>query len=160
MFARHGAGPYRVIRVRSQQLVPGHPVQLGLRGRQPDGTAPHPLGTKRQGRSHLPPAADAAGAQHRNRRNRIHNFRDQHHAANLSGMSSGFVGLSDNHVHAGGFVTLGVLFLAGQGTDVETARMGRLSDPIRRRAECADQKPGLVFKSNIHDTLGLFLGIA
>ena len=75
-------------------------------------------------------------------------------------MPSGFVGLGNNHVHTCGFVALGVLFLAGQGTDVETARMSRLSHPIRRRAERTDQKPRLVLKSNIHDTLGLFLGIA
>ena len=138
MFARHGSGSYRVIRPRDQQLLLGHAIQFGLGRCQPDGTAPHALGTERQGSSHLPPAAYAAGAEHWGRGNGIDNFRNQHHAANLSGVSSGFVGLGDNHIHTRGFVTLGVLFLSCQGTDVETARMGRLSHPIRRCAERAD----------------------
>ena len=123
-------------------------------------SAPHTLGAERQGRGHLSPAAYATGAEYRGRGNGIDNFRDQHHTTNLSGVSSSFVGLGDNHVHTRGFVALGVLFLTSQGADVETARMGRLSHPIRRCAERTDQKPSLVLKRNIHDTLGLFLGVA
>ena len=83
----------------------------------------------------LATAADAAGREHRRRRDRVDHLGNEHHRGDLAGVPAGFVTLRDDDVDAVVDVPLRVHRLARERGDLHAVLVRAIDDVLRRRPE-------------------------
>ena len=97
---------------------------LGLLDHQPLRAGPRALRAERQRRGDLLAAADAAGGQHRDRRDLLDDLRPQHDRADLAAVPAALAALGDDDVDAGVGVLARLRRRAAQRGDLAALRRG------------------------------------
>ena len=92
---------------------------------EPHRADPHALRAERQRGGDLTTGADAAGGEHRGRRDRVDDLGHEHHRRDLTGVAAGLVALRDHDVDAVVHVALRVLGLARERGDLHAVRVRR-----------------------------------
>ena len=130
----------RVVRAGFEHLLLDLGSDFALDRLQPDRAAPDALAAEREGRGHLAAPADSAGAEHRQRRDRVDDARPEHHRGRAAGVAARLGADCDDEVAARVLVPQRVLFRTGHRRDLDAPGVRTVDELARRRSERVDDQ--------------------